>query len=496
MIRDTANTRRSVGFRWWHGVASLAFGIGVIGMTAQAAPSVEESAPRRDARPILASTSTLPPNEALVAVAERATASVVNIASSRRMASGGAFGDPFFDDPFLRRFFGEEFEQRAPRREEREFGQGSGVIVTSDGYIITNHHVVEDSDELTVYLPDKRRFKAKIVGTDPRTDLALIKIEATSLPTLSWGDSSKLRVGEVVLAIGSPFGLTQTVTMGIVSAVGRANVGIVDYEDFIQTDAAINPGNSGGALVNLKGELVGIPSAIFSRTGGYMGIGFAIPSNMAKSVMASLQKHGRVVRGWIGVSVQELTTELAKEFNVSDVTGVLVADVLEDSPAAKVKLERGDIIVSYDGKPVANPTQLRILVAETAPETMVTLVIVRDGRRRELSLKVGELPKETSQVKSDAIGGAHALAGITVEPAPTDRSGRKITGVRVRAVDPESPAAMAGLRPGDVIREINRKPIKSVQDFERLVGKIGPKERVLLLVTRGNASIFLSITPG
>jgi serine protease Do len=217
---------------------------------------------------------------------------------------------------------------------------------------------------------------------------------------------------------------------------------------------------------------------------------------MAKSVMASLQNHGRVVRGWIGVSVQELTPELAKEFNAGEASGVLVADVLEDSPAAKGKLERGDIIVSYDGKPVANPTQLRTLVAETGPETTVTLVIVRDGRRREVRLKVGELPKETAQAGQGGGEGAHALAGITVEPAPTDRSGRKGTGVRVREVDPESPAAMAGLRPGDVIREVNRKPVKSVQDFERLVGKLSPKDRVLLLVTRGNASIFLSITPG
>jgi len=495
-MRDTANTRREDGGRWWQAAIAglVAFGIGIVGMTADAA-STSETPAARDARPILVSTSALPSNDVLVAVAERATAAVVNIASARKVAIGEPFG-PFYDDPFWRRFFGDEFGRRGPRREEREFGEGSGVIVSPDGYIMTNNHVVEGADELTVVLPDKRRFKAKIVGTDPRSDLALVKIDATGLPTLAWGDSSKLRVGEIVLAIGTPFGLTQTVTMGIVSAVGRANMGIVDYEDFIQTDAAINPGNSGGALVNLKGELVGIPSAIFSQTGGYMGIGFAIPSNMAKSVMTSLQKHGRVVRGWIGVSVQELTPELAKEFNIREATGVLIADVLEDSPAAKAKLERGDVIVAYDGKPVTNPTQLRTLVAETAPDSTVTLTVLRDGQRREVHVKVGELPKETAQVGLGGGEGAHALAGITVEPAPTDRSGRKLGGVRVREVDPESPAAMAGLRPGDIIREINRKPVKSVQDFERLVGKLGPKDRVLLLVTRGNASIFLSITPG
>ncbi len=495
MMRQTAQTRQEIRFRQWRVAAiagGLAFGIGIIGMAAEAAPLVE-SAPAREARPILVSTGVLPSNDALVAVAERATASVVNIASSRKVAIGEPFS-PFYGDPFWRRFFGEEFGQRGPRREEREFGEGSGVIVSSDGYIMTNNHVVEGAEELTVVLPDKRRFKAKIVGTDPRTDLALVKIDATGLSILPWGDSSKLRVGELVLAVGSPFGLTQTVTMGIVSAVGRANMGIVDYEDFIQTDAAINPGNSGGALVNLKGELIGIPSAIFSQTGGYMGIGFAIPSNMAKSVMASLQKHGKVIRGWIGVSIQELTPELAKEFGAKDVKGVLVSDVLEDGPAAKAKLERGDIITAYEGKPVTNPTQLRTMVAETAPGTTVTITVSRDNRTRDVKLTVGELPEEVAR-GAGGVEGEHALAGVVVEPAPRDRSGRKIGGVLVVEVDPESPAALAGLRPGDVIREINRKPVKSVEDFERLAGRLRPKERVLLLVTRGNATIFLSISP-
>ncbi len=494
-MRQAAHTRREISFRWWRAAAIagwLAVGIGVVGMTAEAAPSIG-SAPGQETRPILVSTGALPPNEALVAVAERATASVVNIASSRKVAVGEPFG-PFYGDPFWRRFFGEELGPRGPRREEREFGEGSGVIVSSDGYIMTNNHVVEGAEELTVILPDKRRFKAKIIGTDPRTDLALIKIDAMGLPPLPWGDSGKLRVGELVLAVGSPFGLTQTVTMGIVSAVGRANMGIVDYEDFIQTDAAINPGNSGGALVNLKGELIGIPSAIFSQTGGYMGIGFAIPSNMAKSVMASLQKHGKVIRGWIGVSIQELTPELAKEFGVKDAKGVLVADVLDDGPAAKAKLERGDIITAYDGKPVTNPTQLRMLVADTAPGTTVTLTVVRDERTREVKVTVGELPRETARASGE-IEGDHALAGIVVEPAPRDRSGRRVGGVWVVDVDPGSPAALAGLRPGDLIREINRKPVKSVEDFERMAGRLRPQERVLLLVTRGNATIFLSISP-
>ena len=256
-----------------------------------------------------------------IAVAKQAKAAVVNISSVKKRGAE-RFETPFFDDPFFRRFFGEEFEQRSPQpREYQEQGLGSGVIVTPTGYIVTNNHVVEGADELTVSLPDKRTFKAKVIGTDPKTDVAVVKIEASNLPILPWGDASQLQVGEMVLAVGNPFGLSQTVTMGIISAVGRANVGIVDYEDFIQTDAAINPGNSGGALVNLNGELIGINTAIFSRSGGYMGIGFAIPSNMAQSVMNSLIKHGKVVRGWLGISIQDVTQDLAKEFGAADTAG-------------------------------------------------------------------------------------------------------------------------------------------------------------------------------
>ena len=288
--------------------------------------------------------ATFPANETFVQVAKLAKASVVNISSARK-AKTQEFSNPFFDDPFFRRFFGEEFGRRFPQpREFREQGLGSGVVVSSDGYIVTNNHVVEQADEIKVQLPDKRSMKAKLIGTDPKTDVSVIKVDATGLPTLPWGDSSQLQVGELVLAVGNPFGLNQTVTMGIISAVGRANMGIVDYEDFIQTDAAINPGNSGGALVNLKGELIGINTAIFTRSGGYMGIGFSIPSNMVKSVMNSLIKHGKVVRGWIGVSIQEITPELAKEFGAAEAKGALVAEVMEQSPASKAKLERGDII--------------------------------------------------------------------------------------------------------------------------------------------------------
>jgi len=438
-----------------------------------------------------------------IAIAQRAKASVVNISSVKKGNHQSEQGSgPFFDDPFFRRFFGEEFERRMPApRERREQGLGSGVIVTSDGYIVTNNHVVSDAEELNVSLPDKRTFKAKIIGTDPKTDVAVIKIDASNLPVLSWGDAGQLQVGELVLAVGNPFGLSQTVTMGIISAVGRANMGIVDYEDFIQTDAAINPGNSGGALVNLKGELIGIPSAIFSQTGGSMGIGFAIPSNMAKSVMSNLIKHGKVVRGWIGISIQEITQDLGKEFGTMDTKGALVADVMDDSPAAKAKLERGDIITSYNEIMVRDPGQLRALVAETAPGTKVALSILRERKTQDVTVTIGELPKElakTSPQGSSSSKGGHALAGITVENISntSEQFGRSKgrSSVVVTAIEPDTPAERAGVRTGDIIREINRNPVKDVKDFERLTSQLTPKSSVLLLLNRGNASIFLSIT--
>ena len=434
-----------------------------------------------------------------VAVAKHAKAAVVNISSVKKTAQGAERPGPFFDDPFFRRFFGEEFERRMPApRDRREQGLGSGVIVTQDGYIVTNNHVVEGADELTVSLPDKRTFKAKVIGTDPKTDVAVLKIDASNLPVLTWGDAGQLQVGEMVLAVGNPFGLSQTVTMGIISAVGRANMGIVDYEDFIQTDAAINPGNSGGALVNVRGELIGINTAIFTQSGGYMGIGFAIPSNMARSVMDSLIRHGKVVRGWIGVSIQEITQDLAKEFGAAGTKGALVADVLDDGPAAKAKLERGDIITGYDGKTVNDPGHLRSLVAETPPGTSVRLSIWRDKTTKDLTLVIGEQPKEVASTKSGGSGrGDHALAGMTVEEVKPDRSGRARiqTGVVVTEIEPDSPAERAGVRKGDIIREINRKPVKHVRDFERLTKELTAKSPVLLLIARGNATIFLSISP-
>ncbi len=444
----------------------------------------------------------IPSSQTVIAVAKQAKASVVNVSATKKVGEGQGFLEspsPFFDDPSFRRFFGDEFERRFRRpREFRQEGLGSGVIVSTDGYIVTNHHVVEQADEIEVSLPDKRIFKATVIGTDPKTDVAVIKIDATSLPILPWTDSGRLEVGELVLAVGSPFGLTQTVTLGIISAVGRANMGIVDYEDFIQTDAAINPGNSGGALVNLHGELVGINTAIFTRTGGYMGIGFAIPSNMVKSVMDSLIKHGKVIRGWLGVSIQELTPDLAKEFDVSETGGALVADVMEDSPASKAGVKRGDIVMEFERRSVKDPTHLRSLVADTAPGTKVTITVLRDKRRASLEVTLGELPKDGSALREPGEAkGKHALAGVQVGSLSRDelRELRIKGGVVVRRIDPAGLAARAGLQEGDVIREINRQAVTSVDEFERRVGKLKEKERVLLLITRGRATIYLAISP-
>jgi len=487
--------------RWRVAVALLCGGtLFVSGMNVlSSASDVAESPPSK----ITAQFTSVPSLEGplsgqpFVPIAKLAKASVVNVSSVKKAKQEGqSFQSPFFDDPFFRRFFGEEFERRMPApREFQQQGLGSGVIVTSDGYIITNNHVVEGADELNVSLPDKRTFNAKVIGTDPKTDLAVIKIDVSNLPALPWGDASQLEVGEMVLAVGNPFGLSQTVTMGIISAIGRANVGIVDYEDFIQTDAAINPGNSGGALVNLKGELIGINTAIFSQSGGYMGIGFAIPSTMAKSVMQSLIKHGKVIRGWIGLSIQDVTPDLAKEFGATESKGALVEDVLEDSPASKAKIERGDIITTYDGVTVRDSNHLRGLVADTAPGTTARLSVLRDKKTMDLNITIGELPKELAKASRDGSRkGEHALAGLIVENARLSGRSKMSSGVVVTDIEPDSSAERAGLQKGDVIREINRKPVKDVKDFERLTSQLSPRSTVLVLVKRGNSTIFLSIS--
>lgn len=450
-----------------------------------------------DAPPIVkVSTPLLASNETFIQVSKDAMASVVNISATKRTAQ--APENPLSEDPFFRRFFGEEFERRFKQpRKRQEQGLGSGVIVSDDGYIVTNDHVVEQADELMVLLGDKRKFPANLIGTDPKTDLAVIKIETTGLPTLPWGNSTTLQVGELVLAVGNPFGLNQTVTMGIISAVGRANVGIVDYENFIQTDAAINPGNSGGALVNLQGQLIGINTAIFSRTGGYMGIGFAIPSQMVKHVMQSLIGHGKVIRGWLGVSIQELSEDMAKQFDAPDTEGALVGDVFSTSPAGLAGLKRGDIIRTYNKILVKNPTHLRTLVADTAPNTSVPMTVFRNGKEISLSVSIGEMPKDLASLAKagpDSIEGDHALTGLSVEPVKAGQTAEG-HGVVVTQVKPNSPSDRAGIRPGDILVEVNRQTIRSVKDFEHLAGDLDTKAPVLALIQRGKGTIFLTIKP-
>jgi len=400
------------------------------------------------------------------------------------------------DEDFLRKFFGDQFSPRGNgngngRRSQQQFrmprehGLGSGVIVSKDGYILTNNHVVEDMDSIKVSLNDGRQFKAKVIGRDPKSDIAVIKIDAKDLPFITIADSDKLEVGDLALAVGNPFGIGQTVTMGIISATGRGNVG-VDYEDFIQTDAAINPGNSGGALVDSEGRLIGINTAILSRSGGYQGIGFAVPVNMARNVMESLIKNGRVIRGFLGVSIQDVTPALAKEFKLDAQSGALVGDVTPKSPADKAGLKSGDIVTSFNGKPVSDSRHLKLQVAQVAPGTTVPVKILRDGREQSLKVTLKELPGTEQLAKSDNGKGDNndALNGVGVsdlDAAARSQLGipHDVQGALVTSVDQDSPAYEAGLRQGDVLEEINRSPVHNSEDAVKMTENM--KEKVILL---------------
>jgi serine protease Do len=411
----------------------------------------------------------------------------------------------------MEEFFGFDFpRQFGPKRHDGQDrdpsergphrgGMGSGVIISDDGYVITNNHVVEGAKEVQVTLPDKREFTGKIVGADPKTDLAVVKIEAKNLPFVPWGDSARLQVGEYVLAVGNPFGLNSTVTLGIVSALGRGRMGITQYEDFIQTDAAINPGNSGGALVNTKGELIGINTAIFSQTGGYQGVGFAVPTSMAKPVFESLVKTGKVVRGYMGVAIQDLNPDLAKSFGLKQTSGALISDVTADGPADEAGIKQGDVILEYQGERVDDPAALQRMVTRTAVGTTATVKVLRDGHEKELTLKVGEQPDTIKMAKADTSADESvALAGIEVQ-AIDKKTARelglsdKAKGVVVTNIDPDSPVNDSGLRQGDVIQEINRQEIKSVKDFEKIASVLKKDQSALLLINRRGASLFLTV---
>jgi serine protease Do len=402
-------------------------------------------------------------------------------------------------DEWMKKFFGDRWPKfefpETPRHDGRSVGQGSGFVITENGYILTNSHVVKGADKLTVTMADGREFSAKTVGSDSRSDVAVIKVDASDLPLLHMGDSEKLEVGEWALAIGSPFGLAGSVTAGIVSATGRNSVGITDYENFIQTDAAINPGNSGGPLVNLRGEVIGINTAIFSRTGANNGIGFAIPINMAHQICDQLIEHGSVTRGHLGIMIQNLTPELAKSFGLGDVDGVLIGDVVADSPAHQAGLEAGDLVVEFNGKLVDNMGTFRNTVASLAPETKANVVVLRDGDRKSFSVTIGQLPS-APQAEARHPQWVESL-GFTVQPLSDElrkqHSWQDVTGVVIDQIESSSPAALAGLQPGMLVEEVNRQKVDNVDEFHKLVEEAKEEGQVLFRVKHGEYSRYVTI---
>lgn len=432
---------------------------------------------------------------AWVEVAEAVKPAVVNISITRE--GGPRVGRPFPPgDPFY------EFFERFFEMPERFFGPpgpvrslGSGFIINPDGYIVTNNHVAQGASEITVKLGDGREFAARIVGRDPKTDLALLKIDASGLPVVPLGDSSQLRVGEPVMAIGNPFGLQQTVTTGIVSATGRV-IGGGPYDDFIQTDASINPGNSGGPLVNLRGEAIGINTAIFTRSGGSIGIGFAIPVELAKPILTELAETGVVERGWLGVAIQQLTPQLAQAFGLSEAKGALVTSVVEGSPAMKAGLKAGDVLLEYDGRRLAGLGDLPRLVAATPVGKEVTLEVVRDGKRVMPTAKIARLeePEPLAMAGKDTKSSL-GLAGQTLTPELARELGlEEKHGVVIRGVEDGSPAAAAGVLPGDVIVEVNRRRVASLQDMRRALKDQPEGVPTLLLVRRNGRSVYVAVT--
>jgi serine protease Do len=448
----------------------------------------------------LASPDQGPSRTGFAPVVKKVLPSVVNISASKVSKMPTGFFEQMPDDPLFRQFFGGGNQQfRAPREapEQREQALGSGVIVTRDGYILTNNHVVDHATNVKVTLGDKREFTAKVVGTDPKTDIAVVKIDASNLPLITIGDSSKVQVGDYALAIGDPFGVGQTVTMGIVSATGRSHLGIEDYEDFIQTDAPINPGNSGGALVSDRGDLIGINTAIIAHgSDGNQGIGFAIPANLARSVMDQIVEHGKVTRAYLGIVPQDVTPALAHAFGQKDTSGALVGDVSPNSPAAKSGLEKGDIILDVNGKSVVDSNGLRMAISMMAPDSTVSLKVLRNGGERDFTVKLGELPTTEASIEPESQGSKSALSGVSVQDLDAQTAQQlglpaNAQGVVVTKVGPNSAAAEAGLQRGDVIQEVNRKPVRSTSDFERAVA--GSKEANLLLVNRRGSTMYLAV---
>jgi serine protease Do len=429
---------------------------------------------------------------------KNAQPAVVSIASTKVVKSNNADEGlaPLFNDPMFRQFFGDRgngLPNRPKRpREQREQGLGSGVIISPDGYILTNNHVIEGANDIKVYTADKRELKARVIGADPKTDIAVVKVEEKNLATLPFADSSQVQVGDIALAIGNPFGVGQTVTMGIISATGRGNLGIEDYEDFIQTDAAINPGNSGGALINASGQLIGINTAILSHAGGNQGVGFAVPANLAHSVMTQLLKNGKVVRGYLGVMIQPVTPDIAKAFNLADARGAIVGEVSPDGPAAKAGILQGDVITDINGAQVDESRDLRLKISQLTPGSEIKLKLLRDGKPLEATITLGELPVENETAANEKSEN-NSLDGISVENLSPQISRqlelpKSASGVVVTDVEDGSRADEAGLRPGDLIQQVNRQPVNTAAEFEQAMKQSGGKSAVLLVSRHGHTS--------
>jgi Do/DeqQ family serine protease len=449
-------------------------------------------------------TQTAPPQVSATApqsyanVVDRVSPAVVTIHSEKRSRAPQQF--PFQNDPFFHWLFG----NRSPRSDEGsqqvEHALGSGVIVRSDGHILTNHHVVDGAEDIRVDLTDRRTVRATLVGSDPLSDLAVLKVDQSNLPVLNLGDSDKTRVGDVVLAIGNPLGVGKTVTNGIISAKGR-QTGLSNgaFEDFIQTDAPINQGNSGGALINTTAELIGINSQIISTTGGSIGLGFAIPSNMAKTVMDQLVKSHHVTRGQLGIGIQRITTDLGTSLGLKQTDGVLVNSVVPNGPADHAGIKAGDVITALNGKPVTDPNTFRNTVAETAPGTDVTLTIVRDGNQQQVHAKLDELKPQEENLQQTSNAPASGRLGLTLQPMDPNIAGQlnlpsNTKGVVVTNIDPAGPAANSGIQTGDVIVEVNRQPVNSPDDVRSALGKSNGRPP-LLLVNRGGRTFFVTISP-
>jgi Do/DeqQ family serine protease len=442
-------------------------------------------------------------SKAFVNVVKKAKPAVVHIKvekTTKRNYQGRQGTEEMFNHPFFEQFFGPQFRQQQkqqPKQQEyTQRGQGSGFIINKKGFILTNNHVVEGADSIRVTLSDKREFTATVVGTDPQSDVALIKIDnAVNLPVLPLGDSSKLDVAEWVIAIGNPFGLSQTVTVGVVSATGRSSIGINDYENFIQTDAAINPGNSGGPLINARGEAVGINTALFSKTGGYMGIGFAIPINMAKSIEKQLKEHGKVTRGWLGVVIQNVDKDLADSFGLKKAGGILVSEVQRDSPASAAGIKRGDVIIELDGEVLNDVSHLRNRVALISPDSKTMLLVIRDGREKKIQVTIGHQPSDFN--KQTSTKGVKSLEeyGLTMQELTKELAERfdyeANSGLIVSNVEQGSPAAKAGIKPGQLVEEVQQRPVSSLSDLTKILNESSESGKILLRVRSGNYARYI-----